>query len=168
MHRAVAMLFCAMFRCTFDPTCKGNALGRCTQRIKWTIIHKFPPSHLLPLKPSLQTHSNNFPPCPGLHVPPFSQGLGSQGFPTAERNQGEMQEASTQSSQTSLWISNTHLYKWSHCQQSLVCIRKSRSHKLLAHRSDHTCQLKEPNLPWMIHMLGWLWLWWWWWWWKRR
>lgn len=34
---------------------------------------------------------------------------------------------------------------WSHCQQSLVCIRKSRLHKLLANRSDHTCQLKQPD-----------------------
>lgn len=74
--------------CTGQLQCcfaQCNALVRCTQRIKWTIIHTFPPSHLLPLKPSLQTHSNNFPPCPGLHVPPFSQGLGWQGFPTAKK-----------------------------------------------------------------------------------
>ena len=29
-------------------------------------------------------HSNNFPPCPGLHVPPFSHGLGRQGFPATK------------------------------------------------------------------------------------
>ena len=58
--------------------------------IKWhNITHHHPsrgisPSHLAPVNPSRQTHSNNFSPCPGLHLPPFSHGLGLHGSPTAK------------------------------------------------------------------------------------
>ena len=52
-----------------------------------TICHVIKPSHLTPVKPCLHTHSNNFTPCPGLQVPPFSHGLGWHGFPTAKIKQ---------------------------------------------------------------------------------
>ena len=43
------------------------------------------PWHLSPVNPSRHMHSNIFPPCPGLHVPPFSHGLGRQGSPATKK-----------------------------------------------------------------------------------